>query len=806
MTKREWRAFLFAFFWHGFLCGFTRRILLVLILVVVAAILFLNLGASMGLPVLFWHEQRWKQALAGWSVTVLVFVVLFVGFLLDHKTARCRQWVATLPKTTKRDLIAELKYYMIGGLFSLAVTGLFGGAVWGIGKGFQWLQRVVGPASELPPLIGRSATMVEAPGAPGAWKSLTTDPTMLVSWWPFYTGVLVAWAVLYAAGKFLAPRLRVAAGRRTPGDHEAVSAELAARLQWVAGLLFAALALNYLANALGLGFATPATALCSALGLIAFTYGFVIYREWNRALIALALFLLLMLGGVPQYKLRVPGLDAYYENGRLVTQFPSTQPVERARDSQRMQTRRMRDEPAPAGLIRTEEIAWTAAGEPRRPLVLVCVSGGGIRASVWSAAVLSELERRVDDFPYHVRMISGASGGMVGAGYYVSSLLPPQRLGGPGPRHALIKGRTEDRDALETLVRNLAEDSLSVSVKQMIFHDAWWTLLPFSNSHDRGRALEAQWSTYWDAYIDPKLTGGTRVGDMTFGRLRAGERAGWRPSLVYSPMMVEDGRRVLITNLQLAALTQDVGASLVLKDDRVSPDEPVQPYEFYSRSGAQLALMFPGAFDDFRVVTAARLSASFPYVSPAAVLPTRPRRRVVDAGYYDNYGVTVAAGWLADCLTGEDGVKLEWLKRHVSGVLVLQVRDGVNKLTDLDSQIGEAGSSPGGRGFEWASTPVEGVLSARDSVSVFRNDSSLQKVSELFRIVGPREGFDPDYFATVAIEFDGSAPLSWYLTTQETDGMINALSPGKDTRAAKEIDLVKQWFDSRNKPRSGDKK
>jgi hypothetical protein len=268
---------------------------------------------------------------------------------------------------------------------------------------------------------------------------------------------------------------------------------------------------------------------------------------------------------------------------------------------------------------------------------------------------------------------------------------------------------------------------------------------------------------------------------------------------------------VLITNLQLAALTQDVGARLVLEDEQVSRGDPLQRYGFYSRSAAQLALMFPGAFDDFRVVTAARLSASFPYVSPAAVLPTQPRRRIVDAGYYDNYGVTVAAGWLADCLTDEGRAKLEWLKRHVSGVLVLQVRDGINKLNDLDSEIGAPGSSPGGRGFEWASTPVEGVLSARDSVSVFRNDASLQKVSELFRIVGAREGFDPGYFATATIEFQGSAPLSWYLTTPETDGMIQALAPDSNTRASKEIGVVKQWFESRQRaaavqPRSGDRK
>jgi hypothetical protein len=34
------------------------------------------------------------------------------------------------------------------------------------------------------------------------------------------------------------------------------------------------------------------------------------------------------------------------------------------------------------------------------------------------------------------------------------------------------------------------------------------------------------------------------------------------------------------------------------------------------------------------------------YVSPAAWLPTKPRVRIVDAGYYDNYGVDIAAHWL----------------------------------------------------------------------------------------------------------------------------------------------------------------
>ena len=37
-----------------------------------------------------------------------------------------------------------------------------------------------------------------------------------------------------------------------------------------------------------------------------------------------------------------------------------------------------------------------------------------------------------------------------------------------------------------------------------------------------------------------------------FRELAAGEAEGWRPSLVFSPMLLEDGRRLLISNLDLA--------------------------------------------------------------------------------------------------------------------------------------------------------------------------------------------------------------------------------------------------------------
>ena len=100
-----------------------------------------------------------------------------------------------------------------------------------------------------------------------------------------------------------------------------------------------------------------------------------------------------------------------------------------------------------------------------------------------------------------------------------------------------------------------------------------------------------------------------------------GEQDGRWPSLVFSPILVEDGRRLLISNVDMRAAAQNL----------VHWIEEPRALDLASTSAYHLADVVPGALDRLPVRTAARLSASFPYVSPAAVLPTRPRRRVVDA-------------------------------------------------------------------------------------------------------------------------------------------------------------------------------
>lgn len=377
---------------------------------------------------------------------------------------------------------------------------------------------------------------------------------------------------------------------------------------------------------------------------------------------------------------------------------------------------------------------WSGAcGEGPQPrLVVVATSGGGIRAASWTAELLQRMERAYPHFRRHVRLVTGASGGMVAAGAWVASL---ER---DGARPVGDRGLAE---AME-------QDSLSDLVREM--------LVPFRA--DRGSALER-------ALIDH--TGG--VMGRTFLELKDGEAAGWRPSLVFSPMVVEDGRRLLVTNLAL----DDVATSLgwVLQRGG-APPEPAK----LSRAAYQLFADYPGGQAGFTVASGARMSASFPWVSPAAEIPPTGTilapRRVVDAGYYDNYGVDLAAAWIHE--------RRDWLARCTSGVLLVQIRDSLR----LDDTLDASRGVPLARA-ELAS-PVEGLLTAREASMVFRNDGLIHIVGD-----GMNAGGGTARFATLAFESSLSAPLSWNLTPED---VVNLRAAADAPGIAAQIAAMKDWL------------
>src|SRR6185369_10194128 len=79
--------------------------------------------------------------------------------------------------------------------------------------------------------------------------------------------------------------------------------------------------------------------------------------------------------------------------------------------------------PASDRLLDIEALeAWRKRVGEQQPLVLVVTSGGASRSALWTAGVLDALARRIPAFMDHVRVITGASGGMVGAAHYVSAM------------------------------------------------------------------------------------------------------------------------------------------------------------------------------------------------------------------------------------------------------------------------------------------------------------------------------------------------------------------------------------------------
>lgn len=444
----------------------------------------------------------------------------------------------------------------------------------------------------------------------------------------------------------------------------------------------------------------------------------------------------------------------------------------------------------------------------KKPMVLVCVSGGGSRAAAWAMKVLTELERRVElkktwPLPYHIRLVSGASGGHLGAAYYVSTLEPPGADGRP-PAHRYTpdtftaSGRRKPAGTLTLgeLNHSVRGDFLTGIVHAMLTRDLPGLLLPRFlpplAGYDRGQAAEWAWRNMLHGSADeyqkhrqhprrPYTPGGLT---HTFDDLWDGERAGWRPSLVFSPMMVEDGRQLLISNLDLLDILHNAGDSL----------DPTQPAGLISREAVEFFRLFPDA-TEFRVGTAARMTGSFPYVLPAVPLPTHPRRRVVDGGYYDNYGVGVAASWLFN--------NLEWVGRTASRVAVVQVRDGLSAADRLLTRPTDGEPTGFGLGTEWLTTPPAGLYQARVSSNMLRNDNLLhllhQRVRERFGDTLP--------FVTPAFELPagGDVSLSYTLTEPEKE-LIDACLPGgparpADPALAKEVDQLEErvtrfvdWF------------
>jgi hypothetical protein len=170
---------------------------------------------------------------------------------------------------------------------------------------------------------------------------------------------------------------------------------------------------------------------------------------------------------------------------------------------------------------------------------------------------------------------------------------------------------------------------------------------------------------------------------------------------------------------------------------------------------------------DLKVVTAARLAASFTYVSPATRIRGADRHyHVVDGGYYDDYGMVTLTEWLNEGLEGTGG------RDVFPRVLVIQIR------SDPGDHRDEPDRWHGPLYELWA--PAETLLNVRTTGQASHNDEEFERLQQLWaeRHV---EIFN------IIFRFCGEhPPLSWHLTGLEKAAIEqdwNAYKDGGELRA-----------------------
>jgi hypothetical protein len=292
--------------------------------------------------------------------------------------------------------------------------------------------------------------------------------------------------------------------------------------------------------------------------------------------------------------------------------------------------------------------------------------------------VLGGLDVAYPDFAKDLRLISSVSGGSVGTAHYVSAL----------PCLAALE-RKEREAALRAIAQGAMRSSLASTAYGVAFPDFKRAVFPFGADEvfDRGRLLEEDWRQVADSRrlaLQPKSAGTAfqsicprppakdQQPLVSLSSWRPSIEQGDRPATIFNTTVMETGERIAITPLQTLRNKWSGPAS---NNGRPYPQRHVYARtlsEFLSAdvSGGtkvkqetngtpskQAACPQFGKNYDIDVWTAARLSATFCYVSPAARAAcfdgrtrtaasagSRGLLHLIDGGYHDKLWGCVVAG------------------------------------------------------------------------------------------------------------------------------------------------------------------
>ncbi len=363
-------------------------------------------------------------------------------------------------------------------------------------------------------------------------------------------------------------------------------------------------------------------------------------------------------------------------------------------------------------------------GKEKPKMVVVCVSGGGMKAAVWAMQVLQEADSfSQGDLMKNTVMFSGASGGMIGAAYLRELYLRQQQ----GENINIY-----DKQYLD----NVSKDILNSLTFTIVSNDLFlpWSTFEvddYTYRKDRGYIFEKQLNENTHYLLDKKLID-----------YRQAEYNALVPMMYITPSIVNDGRRLIISSQGASFMTvPPIGQE---KPDNVLVDA-VDFLSLFEEQDAQ----------NLRLTTALRMNATYPYILPNVYLPSDPAIEVMDAGFRDNLGVKSAVRFLH--------VFQDWVKENTSGVVMIQVLGH-----DRNETLEADGETQGL--IESMLNPL-GIVGQILSLQEYENDTNI---GMLYDLLG-KDNFEVLRFTYLPSKENDEASMTFHLTKREKRDIMQAI-------------------------------
>jgi len=228
-----------------------------------------------------------------------------------------------------------------------------------------------------------------------------------------------------------------------------------------------------------------------------------------------------------------------------------------------------------------------------------------------------------------------------------------------------------------------------------------------------------------------------------FSAYRKNELEGRIPMIVFSPTIINDGRRLLISTQPISYLTytpEKTGTIL-----RSLPED-IEFSRLFEKQGA----------DSLRFSSAIRMSATFPYILPPVSLPSKPIIEVMDAGFRDNYGLSTSIRYLFHFR--------EWLAANTQKVIFLQIREN-HKASDLKTYQKSTL-------IELAISPLGNVYENMFRIQDYQHDQLIMYADEWFK--GDLEFIELDLNPAFSPD-DDLISMNFHLTSLEKQRIMKAV-------------------------------